>query len=101
MVKKITDLDDATLKQIFKDVPSLEINADQLADGWKLIDALVETGACRSKSEARKLLSSGGVYLNNDRVSDVDLVLTKDSLASDSCLVLRTGKKNYRLVLVA
>ena len=98
--QKISDLDDQTLKQIFKDVPSLEISEDKLAGEWKLIDALAESGACRSKSEARKLLSSGGVYLNNERVSDVDMVLTKESLASESCLVLRTGKKNYRLILV-
>ena len=98
--KKVDDLDDQTLKQIFKDVPSMEVSSEKLSGEWKLVDALVESGACGSKSQARKLLNSGGVYINNERVEEADLVLTKSHLASESCLVIRTGKKNYRLITV-
>ena len=96
----ITDLDDDTVAQIFADVPTHRIEASRLDVGWGLLDAFAESGACKSKSEARRLVTSGGAYVNNQKVDDIDLQLTKAHLASTSYLVLRTGKRNYRLVMV-
>jgi tyrosyl-tRNA synthetase len=96
--EKIEDLDDGTIADIFKDVPSLNKPASCLRYGYPLVDALVETGACQSKGQARKLIASGGVYINNISQSAVDYQLTQTDLASPSFLILRTGKKNYRLV---
>ncbi len=96
----ITDLDDQTISQIFADVPTYRIAPSQLNDGWLVLDALVDSGACASKSEARRLVSSGGAYINNQKIDDVSLALNQAHLASASYLVLRTGKRNYRLVVV-
>ncbi len=96
--ERMDNLDDSTIASIFKDVPSLKKDASVLRSSWSLVDALVETEACRSRGQARKLIRSGGVYLNNAPQRDPDLILTKESLASDSFLILRTGKKSYRLV---
>lgn len=95
---KVEDLDDATIAEIFKDVPSINIDKQQLIEGWPLIDALVEIGACNSKGQARKLIHAGGVYVNNEPQKDVNLVLTIHSLASYSYLIIRKGKKDYYLV---
>ncbi|MDH5560144.1 MAG: tyrosine--tRNA ligase [Deltaproteobacteria bacterium] len=94
---KIEDLDDSSITEIFKDVPSTEKQADALGS-WSLIDALIETKACQSKGQARKLIESGGVYVNNLPQKEIGLVLGRNHLASPSYLILRTGKKNYRLV---
>jgi len=94
----IEDLDDSTIANIFKDVPSTLQDKKVLASGWNLIDALVETEACKSKGQARKLVQSGGVYVNNNQQKDTELQLTSESMASESYLILRTGKKNYYLV---
>ena len=52
---EIEDLDDNVLSQIFADVPSRELARTRLEeDALTLIDALVETGLSKSKSEARK-----------------------------------------------
>ena len=96
----ITDLDDETVVQIFSDVPTHCIDHKLLEQGWGLLDAFAESGACKSKSEARRLVTSGGAYVNNEKVSDIELLLTKEHLASSSYLVLRTGKRNYRLIMV-
>jgi tyrosyl-tRNA synthetase len=61
---------------------------------------LLRTGIASSKGEARRLLQSGAVYVNNVRQGS-DVTLDRRSLASPSFIVLRSGKKNYHLVWVA
>jgi tyrosyl-tRNA synthetase len=60
--------DEATLLDVMSDAPSTE---KSLLGSYALIDALVDSGLCRSKGAARKDIAAGGVYVNNDRVSDV------------------------------
>ncbi len=96
----IENLDDPTLSEIFAHIPGSRIKKATLEQGWSLIDALVETGACASKGQARKLIEQGGTYVNNQPQGSLEYRLTLENLASETYLVLRTGKKNYRLVEV-
>jgi tyrosyl-tRNA synthetase len=96
----ITDLDDRTIREIFEDVPSHVIARDRIKSGISLVDALVDSSACASKSVARRLIESGGVYINNQASRDTALLLTEADLASPSYLVLRTGKRSYRLLVI-
>jgi tyrosyl-tRNA synthetase len=96
---EISQLSDAQLNQIFADVPSRETSRARLAgEGLPLVDALVEAGLAKSKGEARRLLGQGGVYVNNRRAESVDARLGLGDLASESMIVLRSGKKNYALL---
>jgi tyrosyl-tRNA synthetase len=56
---------------------------------------MVEQGAAKSKSEARRLVSQGGVYINDQRIDVPDRVLTLADVSSDNNIMLRVGKKNY------
>jgi tyrosyl-tRNA synthetase len=69
-----------------------------LESGLSLIDLLTETGLFQSKGAARKEIPAGGVYLNNERITDAAYMVTRASLISNRALVLRKGKKNYHLV---
>jgi len=95
---EITALDDVALCSIFADVPSKELSKDRLSQGLTLVDALVESGLSSSKNEARRTIQQGGAYVNNRPMSDVTTVLTGEHLASESVMVLRTGKKKYALL---
>ena len=99
--QKIEDLDDEMISQIFKDVPSTNVEKSRLNEGISLIDALVETDACKSKGQARKLIQSGGAYVNNVSQKDIEYALTENDMASKSFMILRSGKKNYRLLSFA
>ena len=66
--------------------------------GLPIIDALVESGLCKNKSEARRIITQGGAYVNNRRVEGIETQLTPADLASESMIVLRSGKKNYALL---
>ena len=96
--KEVRGLSDRDLNSIFADVPSTSLPRQRLRDGMPLIDALGEAQMTNSRSEAKKLIKAGGVYINNVRVSDIDHQMTEQSLASETILVLRTGKKNYHLL---
>ena len=96
---EISELSDAQLEEIFADVPSKVLPCARLSDGsLTLIDALVEAGLAKSKSEARRAVSQGGAYVNNRRVGDLEARLGPESLASESVIVLRRGKKDYALL---
>ena len=70
---------------------------EELPPGIGIVDFLLETGAAKSRKQAKQLIKQGGCYLNNIRV-DINKRVTEDDLASESMMVLRIGKKDYRLV---
>jgi len=99
---EIHDLDDVQLLDIFADVPSVAASRDRLGSGeFTLTDALVDTGLCNSRSEARRAIEQGGGYINNRRVDSLEYVLTEKDLASETVIVLRRGKKKYALIRFA
>ncbi|MEO2045375.1 MAG: tyrosine--tRNA ligase [Pirellulales bacterium] len=97
---EISDLDDQQLGEIFSDVPSRQLPRLRLTDddGLPILDALVEAGLSKSKGEARRTVQQGGAYINNRRVRGIDAKLTADQLASETVIVLRSGKKKYALL---
>jgi tyrosyl-tRNA synthetase len=97
---EIADLSDAELVDIFADVPSQQLARQVLTDdgGLAIVDALVAAGLAKSKGDARRTAQQGGAYVNNRRVDGIDARLTPADLASDTVMVLRSGKKNYALL---
>jgi tyrosyl-tRNA synthetase len=95
---EIDKLSDAELGEIFGDVPSKELPRAVLDAGLNIVQALCDAGLAKSKSDARRAVSQGGAYVNNRRVDDPNASLTAEHLASETTLVLRSGKKNYALL---
>jgi tyrosyl-tRNA synthetase len=98
---EITGLSAAEITDIFSDVPSCELPKTQLeGPGLGLADLLVSAGLSKSKGDARRGISEGGIYLNNHRVSDPAQVVTLSYALEGRFIVLRKGRKNYTLVKV-
>ncbi len=96
---EISQLDDSQLRAIFADVPSQELPRQRLTgEGLSVVDALVESGLAKSKGDARRTIEQGGAYVNNRRIDAVDTHLTAAQLASETVMVLRSGKKRYALL---
>lgn len=96
---EIENLSDVDLLAIFEDVPSKELSISLLeGDGYPLVDALVSAGLATSKGEARRAIDGGGIYVNNRRVESNDRKLLRNDLASESVIVLRSGRKKYALL---
>jgi tyrosyl-tRNA synthetase len=95
----IENLSDRDLLAIFEDVPSCLLPVDQLnTPGLQIVDAIVSAGLAKSKGEARRSVEGGGIYVNNIRIEAVDRMLTREDLAGESVMVLRSGRKKYGLL---
>ena len=80
-------------------VPTTELTADELAADGRLLALVAKVGLCKSNGEARKTIQAGGLYIGDEKVTDIDYKVTPDMLAGEGLLV-RKGKKSYhRFVL--
>ncbi|MDK2809818.1 MAG: tyrosyl-tRNA synthetase, partial [Petroclostridium sp.] len=76
------------------DMPTTEITADELGEGMNVLDLLVKTNLIPSKGEGRRLITQGGLYINDSRVETVDLVIGTQDFKENQ-LMVRKGKKVY------
>jgi tyrosyl-tRNA synthetase len=98
---EISGLPAADIQDIFAEVPSIELPKSQFeGEGTPVVDLLVTSGVAKSKGEARRSISEGGIYLNNRRISDpAENAVLADAIEGQF-IVLRKGRKNYTLVKV-
>jgi tyrosyl-tRNA synthetase len=95
----ITTLNVDDVLAVFEDVPSTELPADALSgEGIGVVDLIARVQLASSKSDARRLVLAGGVYVNNRRVSDPQARLTRDQAIGGRVFVLRKGQKQNHLV---
>jgi len=78
-------------------IPSTVIEAERLAAGVPVIELLVEVGLASSKKEARRLVDQGGAYVNDQRVTAPEAVVTESDL-TEGAVLLRAGKKKHHRV---
>jgi tyrosyl-tRNA synthetase len=83
---------------VFEDAPSSELALP--ADGMPLAEMLATVKLVQSKSEAMRLLKSGGVYVNNVRATDERARLTHADAIGGRLFVLRKGRKDHHIVRV-
>lgn len=77
-----------------------EAGAVDLPEGATVVDALVATGLTDSKSAARRAVAEGGAYVNNERITDPDAVISGQMLLHGRWAVLRKGKRSVSGVQV-
>jgi tyrosyl-tRNA synthetase len=95
----ITTLSVDDVLAVFDDVPSTELPAETFAgDGVGVVDLIARVQLAPSRSEARRVVQSGGVYVNNRRLTDAQARLTRDQAIGGRLFVLRKGQKQNHLV---
>ena len=91
------ELDEATLAAALTEAPHAEIGGL----GPTVPDLMAAAGIVRSKSEARRAVEGGGAYLNNVKVTDLDLAPAESDLLHGKFLVLRSGKRRVGGIMVS
>lgn len=94
-----TELKAEVLEEISKDMPNYTVSLSQVLDA-KLVDLLTELGLQPSKGEARRLIRNGGVYLNNEKITDENYQILEKVLVEGRLLLLALGKKNKVLIRI-
>ena len=81
------------------DMPTTVLSAEQLTDGAiAILDLLLACKLTPSKSEARRLVQQGGVFVNDEKVPTIDVKFTADDLKAG--LKIRKGKKVFHKALL-
>ena len=89
------DLNGLSAKDILigmKMVPSINLSGE-----IKLIDLLVNNGICTSRREAREMLNSKAISINNEKVMDENKIISKEMAIEGKVLLIRKGKKKQYL----
>ncbi len=93
-------LDEDTLLAVFEGVPHFEVSREELTAGIKAVDLCTEKAAIfASKGEMRKLVQSGGVSVNKEKLAAADAVIDSSALLDGKYLLVQRGKKNYYLLI--
>ncbi|MBP6231100.1 MAG: tyrosine--tRNA ligase [Paludibacteraceae bacterium] len=99
--ESLKKMDEATLLAVFEGIPQFEIERKDLLGEVKLIDLLTtQAPVFSSKGEMRKMLQNGGLFINKEKLTDVEALATIDLLLNDSFIFVQKGKKNHYLLQV-
>ena len=91
---ELRDLDAETLAAALAELRNAQVSGPMPT----IADLLVASGLAESRTAARRTVGDGGAYLNNQRVTDADLVPAESDLLHARWLVLRRGKRNLAAV---
>lgn len=75
-----------------------ETGGIQISEDTKILDLCTQSGLTWSNGEAKKMIQSGSIYCNEEKVEDLQFTPTKDNLVN-GILLLRKGKKAYKIVI--
>ena len=75
-------------------MPETVLTDDDFTDGSiMLIDMMVKAGIIKSKGEGRRLITQGGVSVNDEKANDPNMSFTTDDFANE--IIVKKGKKVF------
>lgn len=80
------------LKQGLRGVPNYQVKVD---DNLNIVEMLVTAGIVNSKRQAREDVQNGAIYVNGERIQDLNYTLTDADKLENELTVIRHGKKKY------
>jgi len=91
-------LSESLFRDVAGELPSKPVETSRIQAGLSLADALVHAGLCPSKGQARKDIEGGGIYVNNQRVSEASRIVSTGDILFGRYILLRKGKRTYALL---
>ncbi|MEJ2053329.1 MAG: S4 domain-containing protein, partial [Calditrichaceae bacterium] len=91
----IKELSEPELEDGFRDIPSSDLSG---LDEIRLIQLLVDNKISSSNRQAREDIGNGSIYLNGERITDINTIIKKSARLFEKYLILRRGKKKYFLI---
>ena len=67
----------------------------QTEDNLNIVELLVTAGVVNSKRQAREDVQNGAIYVNGERIQNLDYVLSDSDKLENELTVIRRGKKKY------
>ena len=96
----LKNLPEEILLSVLEGVPASEVKKSEVLKGIPVVEFLSDkTGIFPSRSEVRRMLKEGGIFLNKEKITDA-VVVTGSHLLNGKYILVQKGKKNYFLVRV-
>ena len=95
----LRELDETQLLQVMEGVPAINVKKEEFIK-TELISFLAGSGIFTSKGDAKKMLASGAIYINKEKIEDPSTTMDAYRLLNNKYLLVQKGKKNYYLVKV-
>lgn len=80
-------------------MPTIKISQKEINAGVPIIEVLCLTRLAATKSDARRLISQGGIYVNDQKINSLDFVVNGDLVKNYSILIRRGKKQHYRILV--
>ena len=94
-------ISEADLLSVFEGVPQMNFSKKELEAGINIVELLGEkTKIFPSKGEARKMIIGGGVFINKEKITEVEYVLDSKNVIKNKYILAQKGKKNYFLIIL-
>lgn len=90
----LSEIDLPTLQAVIAELPTAQVNEQEL----NILNVLHVSGLSKTQSEARRTVSEGGAYVNNEKVDGIDTELSATDFLHGRYAIIRRGKKNMAVV---
>ena len=96
---------EATAKKAFEerslgaDLPNVDVAKSKLENGIQVAELYRTAGLAASKGEVRRLIKQGGAKINDEKITDGEMIITLDQLNDQGTIKLSAGKKRHILIL--
>lgn len=85
-----------SLKEL--DMASKSLDTISVEEETGILTALTQTKLASSNREARQFVTSGAVMVNDEKVTDINYVITKEKAYHNQFVILKRGKKKYSFI---
>jgi tyrosyl-tRNA synthetase len=98
--EQLRQLNESTFLTVFEGVPLYAVAKKEISNGIGVIELLAEkTNIFPSKGELRRTIKGNGLSINKEKVTDNELIISKNFLIDDKYILIQKGKKNYFLII--
>lgn len=96
----LKSLSETQVLEMFEGIAQFKISKEELNNGIDAASLLAEKSSVfASKGEAKKLIQSGGVSFNKEKIAEATAVFNAEHLINEKFIVVQKGKKNYFLLI--
>jgi tyrosyl-tRNA synthetase len=97
----LKNLSEDDLLSVFEGVPRVDVSKSAIQEGINVIDFLADhTKIFPSRGEARKMLQGGGVFINKEKILEVEQTISMNHVIKERYILAQKGKKNYYLIIL-
>jgi tyrosyl-tRNA synthetase len=81
-------------------MPTVEVERLEIQSGMDVLTLLARTGIVPSKAEARRLVIQGGVTVKENKISDINHIISINDFEQNELLIQKGKKSFYRVIII-